>query len=112
MGPWGFVCFHAVLYYGKRPGGAKSPASITSNHLAERNGHPCPKPIEWLTWALELGSDDGEMVLEPFCGSGTTLIACEQLGRRCRAVEIDPGYAAVTLQRWADATGGTPELIG
>lgn len=51
-------------------------------------------------------------VFEPFSGAGSTILACEQLGRRCRAIEIDPGYAAVTLERWADATGGTPELIG
>ena len=40
----------------------------------------------------------------------TTIIACEQLGRKCRAVEISPGYVAVALQRWADATGETPTL--
>jgi len=44
-------------------------------------------------------------------GSGTTIIACENLGRKCRAIEISPGYVAVTLQRWADATGKTPVLL-
>ena len=50
-------------------------------------------------------------MLDPFAGSGTTLIACENLGRRCRAVEISPGYVAVTLERWAEHTGQTPTLL-
>jgi DNA modification methylase len=48
---------------------------------------------------------------EPFSGSGTTIIACENLNRRCRAIEISPAYVAVALQRWADHTGKTPTLI-
>src|SRR5258708_38055821 len=50
-------------------------------------------------------------VYDSFVGSGTTIIACEQLGRKCRAMEIDPGYCAVSLQRWADATGKKPKLL-
>jgi DNA modification methylase len=48
----------------------------------------------------------GGIVLDPFSGSGTTLVACENLGRRGRAIEISPGYVAVTLQRMADAFPG------
>jgi DNA modification methylase len=55
--------------------------------------------------------DESAIVFDPFSGSGTTLIACEQLGRRCRAVEIAPGYVAVALERWATATGRTPVLL-
>ena len=50
------------------------------------------------------------LVIDPFLGSGTTLIACERLGRKCRAVEISPAYVAVAIQRWVDMTNGTPEL--
>jgi len=57
-----------------------------------------------------LGHTTG-IVYEPFLGSGTTLIACERLGRKCRAVEISPAYVAVAIQRWVDVTGGTPELL-
>jgi hypothetical protein len=57
-----------------------------------------------------LGHTTG-IVYEPFSGSGTTLIACERLGRKCRAVEISPAYVAVAIQRWVDVTGGTPELV-
>ncbi len=51
------------------------------------------------------------IVCDPFLGSGTTLIACERLGRKCRAVEISPAYVAVAIQRWVDVTGGVPELL-
>jgi hypothetical protein len=53
----------------------------------------------------------GGIVYDPFCGSGTTLIACEQLDRKCRAVEISPAYVAVALQRWAEMTGKEPVLL-
>ena len=51
---------------------------------------------------------DGVFIAEPFSGSGTTIIACEQLGRKCRAIEISPAYVAVAIQRWVDATGKEP----
>ena len=47
----------------------------------------------------------GEIVLDPFGGSGTTLIACEQLGRRCRMLELDPVYCDVIIDRWQKLTG-------
>ena len=54
-------------------------------------------------WMIHVHTEQGALVHEPFCGTGTTIIACEQLGRRCRAIEISPGYVAVTLQRCTDA---------
>ena len=71
--------------------------------------HPTMKPVELVAGMVANSTKRGEVVLDPFCGSGSTLIACEQLERQCRAVEIDSRFAAVTLQRWADATGGKPE---
>lgn len=73
------------------------------------HGHQAEKPVDIMVRAINLFG--AEVVIEPFSGSGTTLIACEQLNRKCRAVEISPAYVAVALQRWADMTGGTPELI-
>ena len=73
--------------------------------------HCSTKPtalIEKLVNGMTIPED---AVYEPFCGSGTAIIACERLGRRCRAVEISPAYVAVALERWAQATGGTPELV-
>jgi len=69
--------------------------------------HPTQKPVELIIWSISF-LPQNTSIYDPFCGSGTTIIACERLGRKCRAVEISPAYVAVTLQRWADATGGTP----
>jgi DNA modification methylase len=49
-------------------------------------------------------------VYEPFSGSGTTIIACEQLGRKCRAMEISPRYCDVAVQRWEEFTGKKAKL--
>jgi len=72
--------------------------------------HPTEKPAMLLKHILE-NTPSGD-VYDPFMGSGTTLIACEQDGRKCRAVEISPAYCAVAIQRWVDVTGGEPVLIG
>ncbi len=77
----------------------------------ERHEHATPKPVEMICRAIKSSAPDNSLVIEPFSGSGTTLIACEQLKRKCRAMEITPGYVAVALQRWADATGKTPVLM-
>jgi len=53
----------------------------------------------------------GERVLDPFVGSGSTLIACEQLGRCCMAIEIEPKYCDVTVQRWEEYTGQQAILL-
>lgn len=71
--------------------------------------HSTQKPVECM--ARPIRNHDSEFVYEPFSGSGTTIIACEQLGRKRRAIEISPAYVAVALQRWADATGKTPKLV-
>jgi DNA modification methylase len=73
--------------------------------------HPTAKPIELWSVFVKNHAKQGDCIYEPFSGSGTTIIACEQLGRKCRAIEISPAYVAVALQRWADATGKTPKLV-
>lgn len=73
--------------------------------------HPTMKPVELYVNAYLNNSDPGDVVYEPFSGSGTAIIAAEQTGRKCRAIEIDPGYVAVAIQRWADATGKEPRLV-
>jgi len=81
-----------------------------NNNYHQGGEHPTAKPVR-LWERLITRFFQGHIVYEPFSGSGTTLIACENLGRKCRAIEIDPGYVAVTLQRWADHTNQQPELI-
>jgi DNA modification methylase len=74
--------------------------------------HPTEKSVEIIDYLVQaMSSAESPIVYDPFSGSGTTLIACENLGRKCRAVEISPAYVAVALQRWADLTGKTPELV-
>jgi DNA modification methylase len=69
------------------------------------------KPVELVERATRNSSLEGDIVYDPFLGSGTTLIACENLSRKCRAIEIRPGYVAVALERWANLTGKTPVLL-
>lgn len=73
--------------------------------------HAATFPIDLPQHFIETFTNGGDMIYEPFNGTGTTILACERLGRRCRAVEISPAYVAVALERWAQATGGTPELV-
>jgi DNA modification methylase len=73
--------------------------------------HPTQKPIALFSATLKDYSEADAIIYEPFSGSGTTIIACEQLGRKCRAIEISPGYVAVAIQRWADATGKEPKRL-
>ena len=79
---------------------------------ASSDEHPTSKPVECMSRPITNSTQHGGIVCDPFLGSGTTLIACEQLSRQCRAVEISPAYVAVAIQRWADATGQTPVLSG
>jgi DNA modification methylase len=73
--------------------------------------HPTEKPIEVPARAIGFSSDRGAIIFDGFSGSGTTLIAAENLSRQCRAVEISPGYVAVALERYSQAFNIEPELI-
>jgi len=70
--------------------------------------HPTMKPLELVERSITNSSKANAIVLDLFSGSGTTLMACERLGRICRAMENDPRYVAVGLERWSVATGLTP----
>lgn len=115
---WGFNCWQPFLAYGKDPslatgnGGRPDGVNLNVPARADDVDHPCPKPVALWEWFIQrLSFDADDLFYEPFCGSGTTLLACEKLGRRVRAIEIDPGYVAVTLQRFADAFGVVPQLV-
>lgn len=73
--------------------------------------HPTMKPVALVENALLNSSAAGDVVLDGFGGRGTTLIACEQLGRTCYMMEIDPHYAQVIIDRWEKLTGEKAELI-
>jgi len=73
--------------------------------------HPTQKPISLVERAIYNSSNTGDLVLEPFAGSGTTIIACERMKRRCFAIELDPKYCDVIVNRWQEWTGKTAERI-
>jgi hypothetical protein len=71
----------------------------------DRHGHATPKPVALISRALKSSTPEGATIAEPFLGSGTTLIAAEQLGRTCYGLEIEPCYCDVILARWEALTG-------
>lgn len=73
--------------------------------------HPTMKPIALITNALQNSSIAGDTVLDLFGGSGSTLIACEETGRKCRTMELAPEYCDVIVERWEKLTGKKAELI-
>lgn len=74
--------------------------------------HLTEKPVELAARALTYSSRPGEVVLDLFGGSGSTLIAAEKLGRRARLVEIDPAYADIIVRRWQEFAGKKAVLEG
>lgn len=68
--------------------------------------HPTMKPVALFAKAISHSSQKGDFIYDPFLGSGTTLIAAEQLGRRCYGAEIEPKYVDVCVERWETLTGG------
>lgn len=74
------------------------------------HGHGTQKPVECMRRPIENNSSPGQAVYDPFCGSGTTIIAAEMTGRSCFAIEIDPAYVDVTVLRWQAFTGSAATL--
>ena len=74
--------------------------------------HGTQKPVACMRRPMENNSSPGQAVYEPFSGSGTTLIAAEQAGRACHAVELSPAYVDVAVLRWQAFTGLNATLDG
>lgn len=83
----------------------KSTSVIRENKPQVSDLHPTMKPIKLLATLIQNSSRTGEMVMDLFGGSGSTLIACEQLNRKCYMMELDPHYIDVIIQRWENFTG-------
>jgi DNA modification methylase len=81
----------------------------TDNDLAGE--HSATFPIHLPEWAINNFAERGDVVYEPFCGSGTTLIACERTNRQCRGIELEPRYVDVILARWEAETGKEARLL-
>ena len=106
--PWGFGGNNPILYYGKDPylaaGMGSRPNSFADNQPGESGiDHPTPKPIAWMKWLVSRASLNGETILDPFMGSGTTGVACVKLGRRFIGVEICEKYFDIACRRIEDA---------
>jgi len=114
-----FMGAHEWAFYGWREGAAHKffgPANVTDLwHVKKINPnqmvHLTEKPVELAVRALQYSSLTGENVLDLFGGSGSTLIAAEQTGRRAFLMEIDPLYADVIVQRWENFTGKKAERV-
>lgn len=109
---WGFNCWQPFMCYGKDPslaiGKGLRPDAVNLNIPANAQDidHPCPKPVALWLWLIErLSFKSGDIFFEPFSGSGTTIIACQKLNRRCFAMEISEKYVDVAVRRWQDFTG-------
>jgi DNA modification methylase len=102
---------HEAIFYGFKPGqgrhgrggkrwfgGNDVPSIFEFPSPRASRDHPTMKPVGLVSATLRNSTRRGETVVDPFLGSGTTLIACEQLGRRCLGVEIDPAYVQVTIE--------------
>ena len=84
---------------------------IMSVSTEEKFDHPAQKPVALSEIPIRNHLEAGEAVYDPFFGSGTTLIAVERLGRGCYAMEIDPKYVQVAIERWQNFTGETAERV-
>lgn len=83
--------------------------TFSSTHVAL--GHSAAFPVGLPSFFIKAYSDLGDCVYEPFCGSGSTLIAAEQLGRKCYGMEISPQYCDVIIARWENLTGKKAKLL-
>ena len=106
-----FMWQHEPCLYGWPKGKVprKPPAdarSVWEIHGEQDGIHPTQKPVEIFTRPISYHTEPGGVVYEPFCGSGTQVIAAERLARRCYALEISPAYVDVIVARWEAFTGG------
>ncbi len=118
---WGFGRYkfqHEPIFYAHVNGqsdawyGDKSQSTLwQENKPAANRLHPTMKPVELIERAIKNSSKAEDIVCDLFGGSGSTLIACEMTGRKCRMMELDPRYAQVIIERWVSYTGRQVDVI-
>ncbi|MBL0320595.1 MAG: site-specific DNA-methyltransferase [Alphaproteobacteria bacterium] len=107
---WGHESCAYAVRQGKKSNyiGGRKQSTVWNCQVLQRNntGHSTQKPLECMLRPIR--NHDSEFVYDPFLGSGTTLIACEQLNRTCIGIELNPQYVSVILERYKSTTGKTP----
>jgi DNA modification methylase len=100
---WGTCLYQPIYYYGKDPHQGKlMPDSFISYEASEKVGHPCPKPIQqWISLMLRT-SKPGDLIIDPFCGSGTTALACHKTGRRFICIDREQKYIDIAKRRYEE----------
>lgn len=108
---------HEPIIYGWKPGAAhkwfgdrKQTTILNFDKPARSAEHPTMKPIALVRYCLRNSSAPGSLVLDPFGGSGTTLVACEKMRRRCFTMELSPAYCDVILARWQAISGQKAQI--
>ena len=115
-GFWGWSQWQPILLYGQDPASSFEAFNgvLRSDRIhfsggqakishADGRGHTCPKPVAFVNRLLLRFSCEGETILDPFMGSGTTLVACQKLGRHGIGIEIDPDYFEIACRRVEEA---------
>lgn len=103
---WGADGSHK--WYGDR----KQTTTWMIDRPSRSEDHPTMKPVELCVRGIGNSSKARQLIYEPFCGSGSTLIACEKTNRKCYGMEIDPHYCSVIIERWQQFTGKEAQLLG
>ena len=102
-----FIFYCGEEWYGDK---AQSDVWHMSRGSTSKYVHPTQKPVELICKAIKNSSKKGDVIIDCFGGSGSTLIACEKLNRKARVMELDPKYCDVIVKRWENFTGLKAEL--
>lgn len=100
--------YELCFYFG---GFSGSDSDVWDAPRIKSDYHPTEKPVEFAIRAMNNSVKYNAIVVDYYAGAGSTLIACEVSGRSCRAIELEQDYCAVSLERWSQYTGQTPERI-
>lgn len=125
MGSMWANCYELVAFFVKTPPAKAMKSGTPSGQrqafkpniqrfprvTGDEREHNAAKPVALLAEFIDAATDKGDRVLDYFGGSGSTLIACEETGRRCLLMEIEPKFAQVTIDRWQRKTGKKAELV-
>jgi len=93
------ICGGYILQNPNRPSACKCETPIRQHNKVRGNYHPTVKPLKLISYLITLGSREGDLILDPFVGSGTTMLASQLLGRKCIGIEIEEKYCEIAANR-------------